>query len=99
MYINRIKSSCKFFSVGFNPIDTKNILDIQKYLIKVHDVKVMFELIKKIFIGLLISVGNASIHTKCVSLSNQTCVIQPTLVNLHPNEYSQELHFIHFRLD
>ena len=59
----------------------------------------MFELIKKIFIGLLISVGNASIHTKCVSLSNQKCVIQPTLVNLHPNEYSQELHFIHFRLD
>ena len=59
----------------------------------------MFELIKKIFIGLLISVGNASIHTKCVPLSNQTCVIQPTLVNLHPNEYSQELHFIHFRLD
>ena len=25
-----------------------------------------------------------------MSLSNQKCVIQPTLINLHPNEYSQE---------
>ena len=31
-------------------------------------------------------------HTKCVSLSNQKCEIQPTLINLHPNEYSEELH-------
>ena len=30
-------------------------------------------------------------HTKCVSLSNQKCMTQPTLINLNPNEYSQEL--------
>ena len=46
----------------------------------------MFQLIKKIFIGLLSSIVNASNHTKCVWLSNQKCMIQPTLVNLHPIE-------------
>ena len=27
-------------------------------------------------------------QTKCVSLSNQKCITQPTLINLHPNESS-----------
>ena len=43
-------------------------------------------------IVLLTSIVNASNHTKCVSLSNQKCDIQPTLINLYLNEYSQELH-------
>ena len=42
-------------------------------------------------IVLLSSIVNASNHAKCVSLSNQKCMIQPTLINLHPNEYSQEV--------
>ena len=46
----------------------------------------MFRLIKKIFIGLLISMAKASNHTKCVLLSNQKCMTQSTLINLHPNE-------------
>ena len=29
-------------------------------------------------------------------LSNQKCMIQPTLINLHANEYSQELHYHQF---
>ena len=33
------------------------------------------------------------IHTKWFSLNNQKCQIQPTLINLHPNEYSQEFHY------
>ena len=49
-------------------------------------------LIKKIFIGLLAGLVNGSNHTKCVSLSNRKCMTQPTLINLHPNEYSQEFH-------
>ena len=53
----------------------------------------MFGFIKKMFIGLLNSVVNASNHTKCVSLNNQQCMIQPTLINLHPNEYTQGLHY------
>ena len=31
-----------------------------------------------------------------MSLSNQKCEIQSTLTNLHPNEYSQELHYYPF---
>ena len=37
--------------------------------------------------GLLISIVNASNHTKWVLLSNQKCMTQPTLINLYPNEY------------
>ena len=31
---NGIRHGCKFFPVDLNPIDTNNILDIRKYLIK-----------------------------------------------------------------
>ena len=44
------------------------------------------------FIVLLSSIANASNHTKCVSLSNQKCQIQPSFINLHLNDYSQEFH-------
>ena len=46
-----------------------------------------------IIVGLLTSIVSTSNHTKCVSLTNQKCMIQPTLINLYPNEYSQELHY------
>ena len=52
----------------------------------------MFGLTKKIFIGLLTGLVNDSNHIKCVSLSNQKRVTQPTLINLHPNIYKQEFH-------
>ena len=53
-------------------------------------------LIKKIFLGLSISIVNASNHAKFVSLSNQKCMIQPAFINLHTNEYSQEFHYYPF---
>ena len=56
----------------------------------------MLGVIKIMFIVLLSSIVNASNHTKCVSLSNQKCEIQPTFINLHPNEYSQEFHYYPF---
>ena len=56
----------------------------------------MFELINKMFIGLLTTIVNASNHIKCISLSNQKCMIQPTLINLHPNQNSQELDYYPF---
>ena len=56
----------------------------------------MFGLIQKIFIGLLTGLANGYNHTKFVLLSNQKCKIQPTLINLHPNEYSQEFHYYPF---
>ena len=56
----------------------------------------MLGLIKKIFIGLLTGLVNGYNHTKCVSLINQKFQIQPTLINLNPNEYSQEFHYYPF---
>ena len=38
-------------------------------------------------IGLLARLVNGSNHAKCILLSNQKCMTQPTLTNLHPNEY------------
>ena len=56
----------------------------------------MSGLIKKVVIGLLSSIVSTSNHTKCISLSNQKCRIQPALINLHPNECSQKLHYYSF---
>ena len=58
----------------------------------------MFGLIKKKFIGSLTSLVNGSNHSKCVSLRNQKCVAQSTLINLHPNEYSREFHYYPFAI-
>ena len=58
----------------------------------------MFGLIKKIFIGLSTGLVNGSNHIKYVSLGNQKCLIQPTLLNLYPNEYSQEFHYYSFAI-
>ena len=48
------------------------------------------------FIVLLSNIVNGSNHTKCVSMISQKCIIQPTLISLHPNEYSQECHYYLF---
>ena len=48
------------------------------------------------FIGLLTVLVNGYNHTNCVSLSYQNRVIQPTLIYLHPNEYSQEFHYYRY---
>ena len=45
--------------------------------------------LKKTFTGLLSSIVNTSNYTKCVSFSNQKFMIQPSLMNLHPDEYNQ----------
>ena len=59
----------------------------------------MFRLIKQVFIGLLASIVNASNLNKCKSLNNQQYMIQPALINLFPNEYSQELHYYPFAVN
>ena len=56
----------------------------------------MLGLIKKTFIGLLTGLVNGSNHTKSVLLSNQKCMTHPTLINFHPNEYSQEFYYYPF---
>ena len=52
-------------------------------------------LLKNVY-GIINCIVNASIYTKWVSLSNQKCMTQPTLINAHPNEYSQEFHYYPF---
>ena len=59
----------------------------------------MLRLIKKIFVMLLTSIVSASSRTKCVWLSNQKCMTQPTFINLYPNEYSQGLHYYPFAIN
>ena len=56
----------------------------------------MFGFIKKTFIQLLTSAVNVSSHTKCVSLSDQKCTTQSTLINLHPDEQTQRLRYYQF---
>ena len=68
------------FSVDYNIIDISNIIDIQKYLIKKTWYKLLFEFIKKMFVGLLSVftlgsfdeslVSNLKGPMKCVSLNN-----------------------------
>ena len=48
---------------------------------------------KKIFIGLLNDIESASNHTRCVSISNQKCMNQSTLINLHSSKNSQKFHY------
>ena len=50
-------------------------------------------IIKNIFIELLTGLPNGSNYTKCVLLSNQKCQNLPNLINLHPDEWSQEFHY------
>ena len=56
----------------------------------------MFGFIKLTLFVVLSRIVNASNHAKCVSLSNQKCEIQPILINLHANEYSQEFYYYPF---
>ena len=75
-------------SVDDNIIDNSNFINIHKYLMTKH------EFIEYSgFIGLLTSLVNASNNKKCVSSNNQQFTTQPTLINLHPNEYSQRLDY------
>ena len=41
-------------------------------------------------------VVNVSSHTRCVFLINQKCITQPSLINLHPNQYNQKIHYYPF---
>ena len=56
----------------------------------------MFRIIKSMSIVLLTNIVDVSNHATCVSLSNQKCMIQSTLIHFHLNEYSQELHYYPF---
>ena len=70
------------FSINYRTFNISNIIDIHKYLMKKHDIK---QCLKNFLVGLLTGLVNGSNHTKCISLSNQKCMIQSTLIILHSN--------------
>ena len=45
------------------------------------------------FMWSLISIVSGSLIIQNVLLSNQKCMTQPPLMNLHPDEYCQEFHY------
>ena len=51
------------------------------------------------FIGLLAGIINASKNTTCISLNNQQCMTQTTLINLHPNKNSKWLRYYSFAIN
>ena len=59
----------------------------------------MFGIIKKMFIVLLSNILNGSNHTKYVSLSNQKCMVQSTLINLHLMNTVKNFSTIHLLLN
>ena len=59
----------------------------------------MFGLIENMFIGLLTGIVSATNHTKGMSLSYQKCMTQSILINIHPNGYSQEIHYRPFAVN
>ena len=62
----------------------------------------MFRLIQKVFIVLLsfsatlASIVNVSDHAKCISLNNQPCLTQLTLIDLKPEEFNPGLSYYSF---
>ena len=65
----------------------------------------MFWLIKQVFNRLLCfrkslsSIANTPDHTKYISLNYQRCMTQPTLINLHANEYIEGLRYYQFAVN
>ena len=59
----------------------------------------MFGFIENMFIAMSALTVTAYDHTKCVSLNNQQYVIEPKVINLHLNEYSQGLLYYQFAVD
>ena len=51
------------------------------------------------FFRLEADIVNVSNQTKYKFLCNQPCIIKPTLINLHRNEYSQELLYYPFAVN
>ena len=43
-------SACMYFSIDCRAFDTSNIVDIRKYFIKKHNIKLCLEFLKKCFL-------------------------------------------------
>ena len=59
----------------------------------------MFGFLEKIFTRLITSIVNVSNNARYVSLNNQKVTTQPSLINLHPNEYTQGFRYGPFAIN
>ena len=77
------------FSIDYHIIDANDVLDINKYLMKITIIlsNIMFEFIEEMFIGLLMFGG--SLVTRCMTLNNKQCKIffRPFRINLNPVKF------------
>ena len=44
----------------------------------------------------LVNIANVFNFTTCISLNNQPCITQPTLLGLNPGKYNRNLHYYPF---
>ena len=70
------------FSVGCNDVKKSDILNTHKFCNDEEKYKIIFGLIKPVFILLLSS--SESYATKYMSLNNEKCMVRPTLIELNP---------------
>ena len=77
------------FSFDYAAIDKSDISNFHKKLM-VKKINKMFQSFKRLFIGLLASIVNASNRTKCISLDNQLCMDQTTIINLQSKNTLQD---------
>ena len=84
------------FSVDYNAINTNDILNIYRYLMKETWCKIKSGFITKMFVWLLnvykiVSFGKSLAPIckepiKCVSLNNQSCQAKSRIVNIHSDK-------------
>ena len=77
---------------------TKNILGEKNRKINKPGVWVGVRVGWDIYWALKSSIVNTPGHVKCISFNNQ-CKTQPTLINLHPNECIEGLHYYPFAVN
>ena len=82
-----LKRKAYNFSSSRETIDTTDVVDIHRHLMKKHNIVWMPRIIKQnVFVLVMVLAsfdGSATII--CVSMNNQTCMVRPTLINLNPD--------------
>ena len=100
-----LKGNAYDFSVDCNAINKSKIPNSHKYLMVKINIKTIFGLIKQVFNRLLCfsqslsRIASTPDHVICISLYNQQCMTQPTLINLHPNALMEGLRYCPFAVN
>ena len=79
-----LNSTVNDFLVEHNSIKKEEIFVIHIYLMVKNNKKQCLGFLKNVYWTSTIDTSN---HTRCVSLNNQKCIMQPALTNLHPKKF------------